>query len=164
MSGRWESRSVQPRLLVAASALAVLLVLALVPRADAAIALREGFGSFKKLATFKTVDCGSNRKKGFTGTATDSGWKLTVRIQPFPKYKTYSLFYRAGSPARFTVTKGAVTFDSTFSPESDPLHEKKGGLLSFPGGPGKLGISFGTAFDPDDENQAASLGGLATCS
>jgi hypothetical protein len=143
--------------------LAVLASFCLAASADAAITLRDG-ATFKKLATFKTVNCADSAKKGFTGTATNAGWKLSVQIKPFPKYKTYTLFYRDGSPAKFTVSKGAVTYSSTFSPESDPLHEKKGGVLSFPGGPGKIGISFGTAFQVDDENSYASLGGLATCS
>jgi len=142
--------------------LVILLGCATAGVAGAAITLRDMDG--KKLAAFATVACKSSKAKGFSGSATASGWKLTVRIQPFGGYGFYHLGYGPGGKARFFVRKGDTTYSNTVKPPPSEAPEGgEGGNVGFPGGGDKIGISFGTAFRAGNTLEYASLFGLAAC-
>ncbi len=131
--------------------------------AAAAITLRDADG--KKLANFGSVACKTSKAKGFTGTASASGWALTVRIQPFGGFGFYHVGYGPGGKARFFVRSGGTTFSNTVKPPDSELPETgEGGNIGFPGGGDKIGVSFGTAFRAGNTLEYASLGGLAPCS
>jgi hypothetical protein len=145
-----------------AIAMAVVVALALCSSAQAAITLHDADGS--KLARFSSLRCKTSKGKGFTGTATGNGWNLTVRIQPFDGFHPYHVGYGATGKAAFFVKSGSTTFSNTVKPQSSGLPETgEGGNIAFPGGSGKIGIAFGTAFSVGDLHEYASLFGLATC-
>lgn len=152
----------QGRLAIAVTAALAAAICASVP-ANAAITLRDADG--KKLASFKTVACKTSKAKGFSGSAAASGWKLTVRIQPFGGFGFYHLDYGPAAKAKFFVRKGDVTYSNTVKPPPSELPEEgEGGNVGFPGGGDKIGISFGTAFRAGNTLEYAALGGLASCS
>jgi hypothetical protein len=132
--------------------------------AEAAITARDGDG--KKLAAFAGVSCnGSSKSKVFSGTATDSGWKLSIKIQPFAGFGFYHVGYGKMGKVEFFLRSGATTYSNTvFPPNTSTDEVGEGGNVGFPGGGGKIGFSFGTAFQVGEPLGQASLGGLATCS
>jgi hypothetical protein len=150
------------KIAIAASTAAAAVLGASAVSADAALTLRDSDGA--KLARFDSVRCKTSKGKGFTGTASADGWKLTVRIQPFSGFRFYHVGYGSSGNVELSVRSGKTTYSNTVEPPDSDLPETgEGGNVGFPGGGDKIGIAFGTAFRVGEPREYASLFGLATC-
>lgn len=150
------------RIGIALAIAAAALLCVSVASADAALVLRDSDGA--KLAGFNSVQCKTSKGKGFTGTATAAGWKLTVRIQPFAGFRFYHVGYGSEGKVEFFARSGDTTYSNTVKPPDSGLPETgEGGNMGFPGGGDKIGFGFGTAFRVGEPHDYASLFGLASC-
>jgi hypothetical protein len=147
---------------VLATAAAAASIAFAVPAAEGAITLRDSGGA--QLASFKTFTCSSGKGTSFAASASDGKWKLTVEIAPFDGFHSYHVGYAKAGKVEFFARKQGVTYTNTVFPRDTSTPETgEGGNLGFPGGGGRIGIGFGTAFAVDEEDQYASLFGLAAC-
>ena len=91
-------------------------------------------------------------------------WKLAIEIAPFDGFHSYHVGYAKMGKVEFVARKQGVTYTNTVFPRDTSTPETgEGGNLGFPGGGGRIGLAFGTAFAVDKEDQYASLFGLAAC-
>jgi hypothetical protein len=130
--------------------------------AEGAITLRDSGGA--KLASFDSFSCSPGKGTSFAASAEAGKWKLTIEIAPFDGFHSYHVGYAKMGKVEFFARKQGVTFTNTVFPRDTSTAETgEGGNLGFPGGGGRIGIAFGTAFAVDKEDQYASLFGLAAC-
>jgi len=130
--------------------------------AEGAIVLRDSGGA--KLASFDAFTCSSGKGASFAASATDGKWKLAIEIAPFDGFHSYHVGYAKMGKVEFVARKQGVTYTNTVFPRDTSTPETgEGGNLGFPGGGGRIGLAFGTAFAVDKEDQYASLFGLAAC-
>lgn len=146
------------------------LVLASPAGAAAAIEVRSLDGA--DLASFDALRCktvpGVGIGKGFTASAKQGGWRLTVRIYDFRGFHRYPIEYGSEGNVDFFVSRGAGrTFSNVAKPDTgagpDGPRLTLGGAVAFPGGRGKLGIGFALAYELGDFDSQASVAGRAQC-
>lgn len=148
--------------MLATAAAAASLAVVIPAVAEGAIVLRDADGA--KLASFDSFTCSSGKGTSFAAHAVDGKWKLAIEIAPFDGFHSYHIGYAKMGKVEFVARKQGVTFTNTVFPRNTSTNEVgEGGNLGFPGGGGRIGISFGTAFAVDEEDQNASLFGLAAC-
>jgi hypothetical protein len=147
---------------LATAAAAATIAFAVPAVAEGAITLRDSNGA--KLASFDSFACSSGKGSSFAASATNGKWKLTVEIAPFDGFHSYHVGYAKMGKVEFFARKQGVTYTNTVFPRNTSTPETgEGGNLGFPGGGGRIGIGFGTAFAVDEEDEYASLFGLAAC-
>lgn len=147
---------------IATATTAAAIVFALPATAIGAITLRDADGA--RLASFKTFSCSSGKGTSFAASASDGKWKLTIEIAPFDGFHSYHVNYAKAGKVEFFARRPGVTYSNTVFPRDTSTPETgEGGNLGFPGGGGRIGLGFGTAFAVDEEDQYASLAGLAAC-
>jgi hypothetical protein len=147
---------------LATATTAAALALVVPAAAQGAITLRDAGGA--QLASFKTFTCSSGKGTSFAASASDGKWKLTIEIAPFDGFHSYHVGYSKAGKVEFFARKQGVTYTNTVFPRDTSTPETgEGGNLGFPGGGGRIGLAFGTAFAVDKEDQYASLFGLAAC-
>jgi hypothetical protein len=150
------------RVVLAAATTAAVLVFVLPAAAGGAITLRDYQGG--KLASFPAFTCSSGKGTSFAASAADGKWKLTIEIAPFDGFHAYHVGYAKAGKVEFFARKAGVSYTNTVFPRDTSTPETgEGGELGFPGGGGRIGLSFGTAFAVEEEDQYASLFGLASC-
>ncbi len=148
--------------MLATATTAAALALAVPAVAEGAITLRDSQGA--QLASFKTFTCSSGKGTSFAASASEGKWKLAIEIAPFDGFHSYHIGYAKMGKVEFVARKQGVTYTNTVFPRNTSTSETgEGGNLGFPGGGGRIGIGFGTAFAVDEEDQYASLFGLASC-
>jgi hypothetical protein len=148
--------------MLALAAVAAALAVAVPAAAEGAITLRDANGA--KLASFATFTCSSGKGTSFAASANDGKWKLVIEIAPFDGFHSYHVGYAKAGKVEFFARKQGVTYTNTIFPRDTSTPETgEGGNLGFPGGGGRIGLSFGTAFAVDKEDRYASLAGLAAC-
>jgi hypothetical protein len=147
---------------LATAAAAASIAFAVPAAAEAAITLRDAGGA--KLASFDNFVCSSGNGTSFAASASDGKWKLAIEIAPFDGFHSYHVGYAKAGKVEFVARKQGVTYTNTVFPRDTSTTETgEGGNLGFPGGGGRIGLAFGTAFAVDKEDQYASLFGLAAC-
>lgn len=147
---------------IAAATTAASIAFAVPAVAEGAITLRDAGGA--KLASFTSFACSSGKGTAFAASASAGKWKLAIEIAPFDGFHSYHVGYAKAGKVEFFARKPGVTYTNTVFPRDTSTPETgEGGNLGFPGGGGRIGLAFGTAFAVDKEDQYASLFGLAAC-